>query len=205
MGRLTLIALAALLLLPAFGQAGSDLRLRGVVVKKNAAAHRVTIASGRLRHVLLVPGSLTAIRINQRVELRNTTLRRHGNGSRVLARGVRIVSSRIVDRARAEEPDDDEREARGPITSLSPLTVGRLTCAVPRPALLVGFRVGDFVEITCDLVAGVWTLRKIQREDDDEVRDEQDDDRHGGHDDDGGGNSGPGGGGGGGHSGPGGG
>jgi len=194
MRRCLLIALGAiLLLLPASAEAGSDLRLRGTVTKKNTASHLVTVASARLVHVLRVPGSLASIRIGQRVELRKTTLRRHGNGSRVLARGVRIVRSKIVDRpARERKRDDDERERRGRITSLSPLTVAGLTCAVPRRALLIGFRVGDVVEITCDLIGGVWTLRKIQLEDDDEVRDEHDDDRRGGDDDDHGDNSGPG-------------
>lgn len=202
MRRLLLLALtSALLLLPAPAEAGSSLRLRGEVTEKDTAAGLITIASARLEHVLRVPGSLARIRVGQRVELRNTTLRRHGRGSRVLARGVLIVGAQIVVRpAPPDEPDDDERELRGRIASLSPLTVAGLTCAVPAGVSLAGFRVGDVVEITCDLLRGVWTLRKIHLEDDDEVRDRDDDrdhdDRHGGDDDDDdhGGHSGPGGG-----------
>ena len=198
-----LIALAStLLVLPASADAGSGLRLRGTVTDKDAAAGLVTVASPVLVHVLRVPGSLAAIRIGQRVELRHTTLRRHGRGSRVLARGVLIVSARSIDRdPRDDLPEDDEQESRGRITSLSPLTVAGLTCDVPAQATLEGFRVGDVVEVTCDLIRGVWTLRKIHLEDEDEVRDEDDatteddGDRRGGHDDDDhGGNSGPGGG-----------
>ena len=55
--------------------------------------------------------------------------------------------------------------SRGVIVSLTPLQVGDLTCAVPAGVSLAGFVVGQTVEITCDLVAGVWTLRKIKRED----------------------------------------
>ena len=205
MRRLLLIALAsALLVLPASADAGSGLRLRGTVKHKDPAAGLVTVATPVLAHVLRVPGSLAAIRIGQRVKLRDTTLRRHGRGSQVLARGVLIVSAQTIDRAPDDDkPDDDERERRGRITSLSPLTVAGLTCAAPARATLTGFRVGDFVEVTCDLIGGVWTLRKIQLEDADEVRDEDDattedhGDRRDGHDDDDddhGGNSGPGGG-----------
>lgn len=203
MHRLLLLAIAAsVLLLPASAQAELGLKLRGTVTEKNSASGLVTIASTRLEHVLEVPGSLAAIRIGQRVELRNTTLRRHGKGSRVLAHGVSIVGARIIDRpARRDddEPDDDERERRGRITSLAPLTVAGLTCAVPGRVSLTGFHVGDVVEITCDLIGGVWTLRKIHLEDNNEVRDEDDDDRrddHDDNDDDRGGNRGHGGGGG---------
>lgn len=173
MRRLLLIALAStLLVLPASADGGSGLRLRGTVTDKDTAAGLVTVAKSGSVHVLRVPGSLAAIRIGQRVELRDTTLRRHGKGS-VLARGVLIVSAQTVDRApRGDEPDRDEQERRGRITSLSPLTVSGLTCAVPAQATLSGFRVGDVVEVTCDLIGGVWTLRKIQLEDEDEVVDE---------------------------------
>jgi hypothetical protein len=206
MRRLLIAALAGgLLLLPSAAQGGSGLKLQGTVTEKNTTAGLVTVASTKLEHVLDVRGSLTAIRVGQRVELRDTTLRRHGNGSRVLARGVLIVSTRILDRdaVRDDEPVDDEREVRGRITSLSPLTVAGLTCAVPSGMSLAGFRVGDVVEVTCDLIGGTWTLRKIHLEDEDEVRDEDDDrrgrgdderrDRHD-DDDDRSGQSGPGGG-----------
>ncbi len=60
----------------------------------------------------------------------------------------------------------DEREVKGPLTSLSPATVGTVVCQVPAGMTLAGFKVGDFVEMTCDLRAGSWTLRKIKHEDD---------------------------------------
>lgn len=59
-----------------------------------------------------------------------------------------------------------ELELRGAITSLSPLTVGTLSCAVPAAVSLTGFAVGDFVELECKLVGTEWTLRKIHHEDD---------------------------------------
>ncbi|MFN8224606.1 MAG: hypothetical protein U0R50_15315 [Gaiellales bacterium] len=68
--------------------------------------------------------------------------------------------------ARSGVASIDEREAKGPLTSLSPVTVGTLSCAVPATVSTSGFVVGDVVEITCDLVGGSWTLRKIKHEDD---------------------------------------
>jgi hypothetical protein len=187
-----------MLLLPLGAEASSGFRARGIVTAKDESAGLVTVASQRRTHVLRVQGSLTAIRLGQRVELRGTTLRRKGNGSRVLARGVAVVRVDLVARRiRDDEPDDDEREVRGRITSLSPLTVAGLTCVVPGRVSLAGFRVGDFAEMTCDLIGGEWTLRKIHLEDGDEVRGDDDDRRGGDDDDDDGGNSGPGGGGGG--------
>jgi hypothetical protein len=47
-----------------------------------------------------------------------------------------------------------EREVRGRVTSLAPLTVGALVCAVPTGVSLVGLHVGDLVELECKLVAG---------------------------------------------------
>ena len=198
MRRFLLLALAAgMLLLPAGADAGSGTRARGTVTVKDEAARLVTVASTRRVHVLRVPGSLASIRIGERVVLRGTTLRRKGNGSVVLARGVTVVRIERIDRANRndDEPNDDEREVRGRITSLSPLTVAGLTCAVPGGVSLTGLQVGDLAEMTCDLIAGQWTLRKIHLEDNDEVR--GDDDRRGRDedDDDRGGNSGPGGGG----------
>jgi hypothetical protein len=187
MRRLLIAALAVgLLSLPAAAQGGSGLKLRGTVTDKNTASGLVTVASTRLEHVLKVPGSLTVIRVGQQVKLGDTTLRQQGNGSRVLASGVLIVSARILDRDAVrddDDPDDDEREVRGRIASLSPLTVAGLTCTVPSGMSLAGFRVGDVVEMTCDLIRGVWTLREIHLEDDDEVRDEDDDRRDRGDDD----------------------
>jgi hypothetical protein len=174
---------AAVFLLPAAAEAGSGARVRGTVTVKDESSALVTVVSQRRIHVLRIPGSLAAIRLGQRVELRGTTLRRKGSGSRVLARGVAVVRVGLVAGAnRGDEPLDDERELTGRITSLSPLTVAGLTCAVPSAVSLVGFRVGDVVEITCDLIGGTWTLRKIHREDRDEVNGSEDD--RGGRDDD---------------------
>ena len=187
MRRLLLAALVVAVLLPAGADAGSDPRARGLVTAKDQTAGLVTVATQRRAHVLRVPGSLERIRLGQRVELRGTTLRRKGNGSRVLARGVLVVRVDVVSRAgrQDDEPDDDEREVRGRITSLSPLTVAGLTCTVPSGVSLAGLQVGDVAEMTCDLIRGTWTLRKIHLEDDDEVRNEDDNRRNRGGDDDG--------------------
>jgi hypothetical protein len=185
MNRLLLTALAAALLaLPASAYGRSDLRLRGTVTATNAAEQLVTVTSSRLVHVLHVPGSLADIRVGRRVELRGTTLRARGNGSRVLARGVQIVRSEL----RAQSADVDGRvEARGRISSLSPLTVAGVTCTVPAGLSLARFSVGQRVEMKCDFAAGVLTLRRLESEDDDrddddrgQDRDDDDDGDHGG-------------------------
>lgn len=186
MNRALLIALAAtLLVLPASAYADSDLRLRGTVTATNAAEKHITVTSTRLVHVLSVPGSLADIRVGQRVELRGTTLRAQGNGSRVLARGVLIVRSER--REPAAEADVGRVEAHGRISSLSPLTVAGVTCAVPASISLARFRVGDRVEMKCDFAAGVLTLRRLQSEQADRDEDEDEDknrDRDRDHDDD---------------------
>jgi hypothetical protein len=189
-------ALAALLLLvPATSASSSQSKLRGTVAAKFPANGLIRVDSRRQANILRVPGSQARIRIGMRVELRGTTLRWHGNGSRVLARNVTRVRSAALGAQTAvtggslAPTDDDELEVKGTLTSLSPLTVtngaGSAVCAVPAGMSLAGFAVGDFVEITCDLRGGVWTLRKLKQEDDDEIRDDDDEDR----DDD---NSGPG-------------
>ncbi len=94
--------------------------------------------------------------------------------------------------------DADEREVKGAIASLSPLTVGTVSCVVPVGVSLAGFAVGDFVELECKLVAGTWTLHKLELEDehapasghsddgdrDDDHDDDHDDDDHEDDDDD---------------------
>jgi hypothetical protein len=181
MNRVLLVAVAATLLaLPASAYGHSDLRLRGTVTATNAADHRVTVTSSRLVHFLRVPGSLVRVRIGQRVELRGTTLREQGNGSRVLARGVLIVGSE----PRAGNEDDARVEVHGRISSLSPLTVAGVTCAVPAGLSTTGFAVGERVQMTCVLVSNVLTLRRLKSEqanraedqDDDEDEDDDDDD-----------------------------
>ena len=203
MPRILLAALAALILiLPATAEGQSGLRLRGTVALKAPAQGLVSVRTQRLAVVLRVPGSLGRIHIGQRVELRGSTLRSHGNGSRLLARNVSVVRSQPLAQAgspasapRADdeiEVDDDELEVKGTLTSLSPLTVTAagqaFKCAVPTGHSLTGFAVGDFVEMTCDLVGGSWILRELEHEDDEDdeencgpgsVDDDDDDDSSG--------------------------
>jgi hypothetical protein len=170
---------------------------------KSEANDLVTIRTQRKAVALRVSGSMSRIRIGQRVELRGSTLRAHGHGSRVLARNVSIVSSQSLPMSSSPRSDDDEQgddevEIKGKLTSLAPLTVTSgarsVTCSVPSAGLLAGFAVGDFVEITCDRIGDSWVLRKLKHEDladvdddDDDEEDEDEDDDHsgsGGGDDD---------------------
>ena len=209
---LLLVALAAaLLLVPATAQGHSGVRLRGVVALKDTANNLVTVRASRQAFALRVPGSLAAIRVGQRVELRGSTLRAHGNGSRVLARNVSIVSSQPLSSPASPGADDDEPadevEIKGKLKALAPLTVESsmraVTCSVPAGVSLAGFATGDIVEMKCDLVAGTWVLRKLEHEDDDDnsaggPNGGDDDDDHsgpGGGDDDDSSGRGPGGGG----------
>ena len=186
MPRIVLAALAALILvLPATAEGQSGLRLRGTVALKVPAQGLVTVRAQRRAVVLRVPGSLAHIRVGQRVELRGSTLRAHGNGSRVLARNVSVVRSQALPHNASPAPaprgddeievDDDELEVKGTLTSLSPLTVTAaghaFRCAVPIGHSLTGFAVGDFVEMTCDLVGGSWILRELEHEDDEDEDD----------------------------------
>ena len=196
MKRIVFLALAALVAvasLAAVASARSDssTRVRGVVALKDPASQLVTLRAKRQAVALRVPGSMSAIRIGQRVELRGSTLRARGNGSRVLARNVTVASKGPLSSSTSprrdddEDDDNDELEIKGKIASLSPLTVASgtrsATCAVPSGRSLAGFAVGDFVEMTCDLSGGSWILRKIEREDDDDDGRRGDDD---GDDDD---------------------
>jgi hypothetical protein len=81
-----------------------------------------------------------------------------------------------------DELEDDEREITGRIVSLTPLTVGSLTCTVPSRITLASFAVGDLVEITCDRIQGQWVLRKLEHEDRADDLNAQSDD-HDDHDD----------------------
>ncbi len=181
MPRIVLAALAALvLILPATAQGQSALRLRGTVALKVPSKGLVTVRAQQRAVVLRVPGSLARIRVGQRVELGGSTLRAHGNGSRVLARNVSVVRSQALPHIAATAPaplagdevdlDDDELEVKGTLTKLSPLTVTAaghaFSCAVRTGHSLTGFAVGDFVEMTCDLVDSSWMLRELQHEDD---------------------------------------
>jgi hypothetical protein len=198
------LAAAMLLLIPATAHGDSGVRVRGTVALKDTANQVVTVRAARLAVALRVPGSMAAIRVGQRVELRGSTLRRKGNGSLVLARNVTIASSQPLaapaPRRDDDEADDDEVEIKGLITSLVPLTVRStaraVTCVVPTGLSLNGFAIGDFVEITCDLKAGAFVLRDLEHEDDDDRAEADDhDDDHRGHGGGGDDHSGPGGGG----------
>jgi hypothetical protein len=182
MKRVLLVALAAtLLVLPVTAQAHAKVRVRGTVTAMNTAEKTLTVTTTRLVHTLRVPGTLAAVRIGQRVELRGTTLRARGNGSRVLARDVLIVRSERRT-ARREDDDHGRAEVHGRIASLAPLTVAGVTCAVPAGVSLSGFKVGDRVEMKCVLVANVLTLRRLESEDadrDEELDDDDDDDDRG--------------------------
>lgn len=81
---------------------------------------------------------------------------------------------------------DDEVEVTGRVTALVPLTVGGVACVVPAGVSLGAIAVGDRVEMTCDLVRGVWLVRKAHLEDecDDDHGDRAGHRHGGGHDDD---------------------
>jgi hypothetical protein len=199
--RLLVIALlTCLLLVPATAEGKSNVRLRGTVAAKDAAAHLVSVKASRQLFSLRVPGSVAAIRAGQRVELRGTTLRAHGQGSRVLARRVAVVASQPLSGAgssQASDEGDDEIEIKGRLASLAPVTVvsgsRSVSCTAPAGMSLSGLAVGDLVEMTCDLVGGTWVVRKLEQEDDDgpggQDDDDDDDDDDEDHDDD---SSGPG-------------
>lgn len=85
--------------------------------------------------------------------------------------------------------DDGEMEVTGKITALSATSVtvtpgssSPVTCSLSKP--LVGFAVGERVEMECvaGATAGALSLKEIEHEDDDED-DHDDDDHHGGDDD----------------------
>jgi hypothetical protein len=171
--RLLLAACTAvLLLLPVSAEGSSATRLRGVVSAKDVARSAITVSSVRREAILRVPSSaLDRIRLGLRVELRGSLLRTRGRGpTRVLARDVVLVRSEPRAQAAREDLDDDEIELKGTLTSLTPPTVSdgvrSASCSVPAGFSLAGFAVGDLVEITCDLRAGAWVLRKLELEDD---------------------------------------
>ncbi len=86
-------AVAAAVLVFATAATGASVRLEGAVVAKLPANQLIRVDNRRAHFVLRVPGSQSAIRVGQRVQLRGTTLRRRGSGSRVLARNVTIAGS----------------------------------------------------------------------------------------------------------------
>jgi hypothetical protein len=179
MPRILLVALAAaLLVLPATAEGRSGARLRGTVALKDLPNHHIAVRTARQAVVLHVLGSLARIDVGQRVELRGTTLRARGDGSRVLARNVTTVRARPLATSSTElAGSDDEIEAKGTLASVTPLEVvagtRTVSCAVPTGVSLADFATGDFVEITCDLQGGAWVLRELEHEDGDE--DEQED------------------------------
>jgi hypothetical protein len=205
--RVLLISLLALLLLvPATAEGSSKAPLRGTVAAKNPAAHLVSVKASRQAFSLRVPGSLSSIRLGQRVELRGSTLRAQGRRSTVLAQGVTITSSQPLSAKPSSKPSDDDEaggdeiEIEGKLTSLSPVTVAssnRTVSCTSAGLSLAGLTVNDLVEMTCDRIGGAWVVREIHSEDadDDGVSghdDDDDDDDRSGHDDDDDDSSGPG-------------
>ena len=190
MPRIVLAALAALLLVASTGATGAAAdssaraKLRGTVAQTLPANALVRVDTRRMAHILRVPGSQARVHVGQRVELRGTTLRERGNGSRVLARGVVIAGSAqkgssSVTSGGSSSNDAGRLEIRGTLASLSPPTVTSgsvsVSCALPAGATIAGFAVGDFVELRCVLRLGVWMLRDLRHEDD-EVANPPDDD-----------------------------
>jgi uncharacterized membrane protein YgcG len=179
MSRLLFVfGLVVLLLAPAVSSARSAPHLRGAVTARDTARSEVTVTSTRRDSVLRVPArALPRIHLRQRVELRDATLRTRGRGpTRVLARDVTIVTSALLapraedeDEDQVEIEEEDELEVEGTLTSLSPLTVTAnghpFTCAVPSGFSLAGFVVGDRVEMKCEAVRGIQTLRRLELED----------------------------------------
>jgi len=148
----------------------------GTVARKSVPTHLVTVRATRRAVALRVPGSLAALRVGQRVELRGSTLR-STPGARVLGRNVTVVRSQAVNSAATARQDsaddeaaDDEVEIKGKLTSLSPVTVEAgartVSCTAPAGMSLTGFTVGDVVEMTCDLKAGAFVVRKLEPEND---------------------------------------
>jgi hypothetical protein len=189
------LAAAILFLLPAVAQGDSGIRMHGAVASKSGTTHLVSVRSLRQIAALRVPGSLSAIHVGQRVELRGSTLRASSH-SRVLARNVIVVRTQTLT---SSQSSDDEVEIKGTLTSLSPVTVQSssrtVSCVVSAGVSLAGFAVGDVVEMTCDLQAGALVLRKLEQDDEANVPkadDEDDDDSGPGNVDDDDDSSGPG-------------
>jgi len=177
------LAAAILFLLPAVALGDSGIRMHGAVASKSGTTHLVSVRSLRQIAALRVPGSLSAIHVGQRVELRGSTLRASARHSRLLARNVTVVRTQTLT---SSQSSDDEVEIKGTLTSLSPLTVqssGRaVSCVAPAGVSLAGFAVGDVVEMTCELRAGALVLRKLEQEDEANVpkADDEDDDNDSG-------------------------
>ncbi len=198
MTRMAIAALAALLLLaPATatgaGEDSSRVKISGTVAQTLPANHLVRVDSSRIAHILRVPGSQSRIHVGQRVQLRGTTLRARGNGSRVLARDVVVAGSArkgssSISSGGSSSDDAGKLELKGTLTSLAPPTVssGSVTasCALSAGQTLTGFTVGDFVEIKCVLLLGVWMLRDVRHEDDQVANPPNDDDTDTGDSDD---------------------
>ncbi len=111
MPRTVLIAVVALLLLvPATAQGKSSVKLRGTVYSKTPATHLVSVKASRKLFSLRVPGSLSAIKAGQRVELRGSTLRARGRGSRVLAKRVEIVTAKPIVATQAPRASDEDEQ-----------------------------------------------------------------------------------------------
>jgi hypothetical protein len=117
MSRILLAASAAVLLLvPATAVGSTSAHLRGTVAQKLPANNLIRVDSRRTAHILQVSGSQARIRVGQRVELRGSTLRQRGNGSRVLARNVVVVRSVVGDTSPASSgtPASKDDDNSGP-------------------------------------------------------------------------------------------
>jgi hypothetical protein len=172
MPRFLLAALAAtLLILPATAEGKSSPRVQGTIATKDEASSLVTVKAARQAFGLRVRGSLSAIRVGQRVELRGSTLRARGHGSRVLARNVSIVSNRALSAPTSPRADDDKVEIKGKLMSFGASVsvvsgIRSVTCADPAGVSSKGFVQAELVEMTCDRVAGgALMLRKLEHED----------------------------------------
>ncbi len=69
-------------------------------------------------------------------------------------------------RANKQNKKNKKKKVKGTLTSLDPATVGAVSCVVPTGKTITGIVVGDTVEMTCALVNGVWTLRRLKLDDD---------------------------------------
>jgi hypothetical protein len=200
-GRLTATRVRSLgqrLSLEVNGQAGRA-EARGVVIAVTASS--ITVQSGSFALTCGIPAGMDLSRFAGR------TVEMHCR----LAEGAWVVT-RIEAADEVEEEEEIEvdpargrAEVRGTVTSVSggQVTVSAgsssFSCNIPNGADLSPF-LGRFVELECVLVAGVWTVQKIETEDggpeiEVEFGDDEDDrSGPGGGDDDDDDRSGPGGG-----------
>ena len=96
-----------------------------------------------------------------------------------------VLDGTLTLRRFEREDDAGELEAKGAVQALAPLTVAGIACAVPTGMSIGDIQIGDFVEMKCVRIAGVWTVKRVEPEDDDNDNrgpgngDDDDDDRSG--------------------------